>query len=101
MNLVIISIVVFVLGVLIGRIWGRWRWTPRPFMKTSVTDRMLLKRVQGENPFMSHIDSKNPELTMNEALLEIELIAKDSLKVGHESETIKSLRANARRLRGA
>ena len=62
---------------------------------------MLLERVQGENPLMSHLDSKNPELTMNEALREIELIAEGSLKVGYESETIKHLRANARRLRGA
>ena len=138
MNLVSTSIVVFVFGVIVGRVWGRWRWVPRPLMKASGTDRMLLERVQeenfhldvfgklrapsqrslvmnkilkalksekdldqGKNPFMSRVDSKNPELTMSEALREIELIAEDSLKVGYESETIKILRANARRLRGA
>ncbi len=54
-----------------------------------------------KNPFLSRVDSENPDLTMSEALREIELIAEDSLKVGYESETVKILRANARRLRGA
>ena len=132
------EILTFVLGLVIGLVWGRWKWMPQPLMKASRTDRMLLKRVQEENfhldqfgnlcnpsqrslamdkilralmgekeldreknPFLSRVDSENPDLTMSEALREIELIAEDSLKVGYESETVKILRANARRLRGA
>ena len=48
MNLVSTSIVVFVLGVIVGRIWGRYKWLPRPGMPASPADRIVLDDVQRE-----------------------------------------------------
>ena len=95
MNLVSTSIVVFVLGVIVGRIWGRYKWFPKPGMPASPADRAVLANTQREytealpdlnlvnkallaklqkQPGISDIDPKDPELTSAAAMRECELI---------------------------
>ena len=101
LNLVSISIVVFVLGVIVGRIWGRYKWFPKPGMPASPADRVVLANTQREyaealpdlnlvnkallaklrkQPGISGIDPKDPELTSAAAMRECELILISAVK---------------------
>ena len=109
MNLVSISIVVFALGVIVGRIWGRYKWLPKPGMPASPADRIVLANTQREyaealpdlsfvnkalldklrkQPGISGIDPKDPELTSAAAMRECELILISEAK-GRGAEGLK------------
>ena len=96
-----VSIAVFALGLVVGLIWGRYKWLPKPGQPASRADRVVLANTQREYaevlpdlssfnkallaklrnlPGISGVDVKDTKLTSAAAMRECELILMSAAK---------------------